>query len=112
MSSDRIGESVQQDESMVRLQLQLQQVLHSCAELELQVLNSRDHAIGTAAKIGELRARIRELEDELSRKNARITRLRKDLEEQGVRFRATATWQIGHFAMLPVRILRRFSRSS
>ena len=112
MSSDLISESVQRDETVVRLQLQLQQVIHSCAERELQVLNSRDHAIGTAALIGELRARIRELEDELRRKNTRIARLRKDLEEQDVKFRATTTWQIGHFAMFPVRILRRFLRSS
>jgi len=49
---------VQRDESIFRLQLQLQQALHKCAEFELQVLNSRDHALGQAAEIGALRFRI------------------------------------------------------
>ncbi len=58
MSNDRSSEVVQRDESVVRLQLQLQQALHKCAEFELQVLNSRDHALGQAAEIGALRFRI------------------------------------------------------
>ncbi len=58
VSNDHSSEVVQRDESTIRLQLQLQQALHECAEFELQVLNSRDHALGQAAEIGALRFRI------------------------------------------------------
>jgi chromosome segregation ATPase len=72
----------------------------------------RDHAIGTTAQVGELRARLREKDAELEKKNARIARLRKDFEQQETRMRATMTWRIGNFVMLPIRILRRLLRGS
>ena len=82
------------------------------AELRLQLMQLRDHAIGTTAQVGELRARLREKEAELEKKNARIARLRKDFEQQETRMRATMTWRIGNFIMLPIRILRRLLRGS
>lgn len=82
------------------------------AELRLQLMQLRDHAIGTTAQVGELRARLREREAELEKKNARIARLRKDFEQQETRMRATMTWRIGNFIMLPIRILRRLLRGS
>jgi chromosome segregation ATPase len=82
------------------------------AELRLQLMQLRDHAIGTTAQVGELRARLREKDAELEKKNARIARLRKDFEQQETRMRATMTWRIGNFIMLPIRILRRLLRDS
>jgi chromosome segregation ATPase len=82
------------------------------AELRLQLMQLRDHAIGTTAQVGELRARLREKEAELEKKNARIARIRKDFEQQETRMRATMTWRIGNFVMLPIRILRRLLRGS
>lgn len=82
------------------------------AELRLQLMQLRDHAIGATAQIGELRARLQEKEAELERKSTRITRLRKELEQQDAKFRATVTWRIGNFVMLPIRILRRLLRGS
>jgi capsule polysaccharide export protein KpsE/RkpR len=82
------------------------------AELRLQLMQLRDHAIGTTAQVGELRARLREKDAELEKKNARIARLRKDFEQQETRMRATVTWRIGNFVMLPIRILRRLLRGS
>jgi chromosome segregation ATPase len=82
------------------------------AELRLQIMQLRDHAIGTTAQVGELRARLQEKEVELEKKNARISRLRKDLEQQEARLRASLTWRIGNFFMLPIRILRRLLRGS
>jgi len=89
------------------------------AELRLQLMQLRDHAIGTTAQVGELRARLQEKQAELQekqaeieRKNSRIARLRDDLERQDTKLRATMTWRIGNFVMLPVRILRRFLRGS
>jgi hypothetical protein len=79
----------------------------------------RDHAIGTTAQVGELRARLQEKEVELrerqlelEKKNARISHLRKNLYQQEVRLRATFTWRVGNFLMLPIRILRRLLRGS
>ena len=89
------------------------------AELRLQIMQLRDHAIGTTAQVGELRARLqekevelRERERELEKKNARISHLRKNLDQQEARLRATFTWRIGSFFMLPIRILRRLLRGS
>jgi|GEM_PF-1041886 len=96
------------------------------AELRLQLMQLRDHAIGTTAQVGELRARLQEKEVELQekevelqekeveleKKNARISRLRKNLDQQEVRLRASLTWRIGNFFMLPIRILRRLLRGS
>ena len=82
------------------------------AELRLQIMQLRDHAIGTTAQVGELRARLQEKEVELEKKNARISHLRKNLDQQEARLRATFTWRVGNFFMLPIRILRRLSRGS
>ena len=82
------------------------------AELRLQLMQLRDHAIGATAQVGELRARLQENEAELERKSTRITRLRKELEQQDAKFRATVTWRIGNLVMLPIRILRRLLRGS
>ncbi len=100
------------------------------AELQLQLMQLRDHAIGTTAQVGELRARLQEKEVELrarlqekevelrerqlelEKKNARISHLRKNLDQQEARLRATFTWRIGNFFMLPIRILRRLLRGS
>ncbi len=82
------------------------------AELRLQLMQLRDHAIGTTAQVGELRARLQEKEIELEKKSARISRLRKDLDQQEARLRATFTWRIGNFFMLPIQILRRLLRGS
>ncbi len=73
------------------------------AELRLQIMQLRDYAIGAAASVGELRAQLAETQ-------ARLMRLRKDFEAHDARMRATATWKIGRFVMLPVRILRRLLR--
>ena len=82
------------------------------AELRLQLMQLRDHAIGTTAQVGEPRARLQEKEVELEKKNTRISRLRKDLEQQEARLRASLTWRIGNFFMLPIRVLRRLLRGS
>ena len=82
------------------------------AELRLQLMQLRDHAIGTTAQVGELRARLQEKEVELEKKSARNSHLRKNLDQQEARLRATLTWRVGNFFMLPIRILRRLLRGS
>jgi len=95
------------------------------AELRLQIMQLRDHAIGHSAQVGELRAQVGELraqaselrarlqekESEIQRKALRITQLRTQLEHQDESLRATTTWRIGRFFMLPVRVVRRLFRA-
>ena len=103
--------------------------------LELEVLNSRDHALGRAAEIGEWRYRlIRQAAvyeqwlhdqgtDEANHK-AHITRLESTLQAAGRAMqqnfsgagelrreldalRNSTTWRLGRMLMLPIRSLRR-----
>lgn len=89
------------------------------AELQLQVMQLRDHAIGAMAQVGELRAQLHVKEAqlhvkevELERRKTQITRLRNSLDQQDKHLRATYTWRIGSFILLPVRILRQLLRNS
>lgn len=129
MSNDRSSEVVQRDESIFRLQLQLQQALHKCAEFELQVLNSRDHALGQAAEIGALHFQLERHITDIRNHLAHISRLETALLEAGQSvveqvnmlessrrevnaLRSSTTWKIGRFFMLPVRVLKRLTRRS
>ncbi|MGA1262230.1 MAG: hypothetical protein ACO31F_09485, partial [Ilumatobacteraceae bacterium] len=126
---NRMSESIQHAEVVARLQLQLQQVLQRCAELELQMLNSRDFALGQAAEIGGLRMRLEQLTTDNSNHRAHIERLENALSEasqvvalnvrllersrdESVILRSSTTWKIGRFMMLPIRFLKRFVRRS
>ncbi len=133
MSNYLSSKVVQRDESTVRLQLQLQQAQHKCAEFERQVLNSRDHALGQAAEIGALRFRIgkqaatfeQRLQDSsihIANHLAHISRLESAHMEANQRanvlevqrqellaLRSSTTWKIGRFIMLPVRMLKRLT---
>lgn len=82
------------------------------AELRLQLMQLRDHAIGATAQVGELRARLQQIESELEKKSIRIAQLRKDIDQREIVVRSSMTWRIGSFVMLPIRILRRLLRGS
>jgi hypothetical protein len=125
MGTNRTSESIQHDEVVARLQLQLHQVLHKSADLELQMLNSRDFALGQAVELGELRMRLQQLTTDNKNHLAHIERLESALAEVAGRahaaeryrhqlttLHASTTWRIGRFVMLPVRFLKRFARRS
>lgn len=108
------------------------------AALELEVLNSRDHAAGRAAEIGEWRYRLirqaaiyeQRLCDQASHEanhRAHIARLETalqtasrqaqqpggnvgDLHRELLALRASTTWRLGRVLMLPIRILKRVVR--
>ena len=122
-----MSDSVHHDDAVDRLHLQLQHVLQRCAELELQMLNSRDFALGQAAEIGGLRMRLEQLTTDNSNHRAHIERLENALSEasqvvalnarllersrdESVILRSSTTWKIGRFMMLPIRLLKRFVR--
>lgn len=106
--------------------------------LELEVLNSRDHALGRAAEIGEWRyrlirqaavyeQRLRDRESHEANHKAHIARLETALQAAGRAIqqnfsgagelrreldalRASTTWRLGRLLMLPIRILQRVVR--
>ena len=88
---------VQRDESTVRLQLQLQQAQHKCAEFERQVLNSRDHALGQAAEIERQAV-------ETERQAAETERQAAEIELQVLNSRDHALGQAAEIGALRFRI--------
>ncbi|TRZ79253.1 MAG: hypothetical protein D4R92_05180 [Actinobacteria bacterium] len=98
-------------------------------QLELALLQSRDFSIGTAAELGELRAghntileKLKDANNHIKSHLAHIKRLEEALGESGRenvfhtarsaeldRVYNSASWKIGRFVMIPVRILRKIS---
>lgn len=76
------------------------QLLGRVRELEMALLQSRDYSMGLSAEIGELRARIANLQ-----KNNQ--KLRKAAEG----FTASRTWRAGRMVMLPARIVKRILKA-
>ena len=96
-------------------------------QLELSLLQSRDFSIGTAAEVGEMRVVRSQLKDQLKDANihikshlAHIKRLEEamvELNRVSALHRAriaeldrvynSASWKIGRFVLIPVRILRK-----
>ena len=96
-------------------------------QLELSLLQSRDFSIGAVAEVGEMRVVRSQLKDQLKDANihikshiAHIKRLEEamvELNRVSALHRAriaeldrvynSASWKIGRFVMIPVRILRK-----
>ena len=109
-----------------KLQIAEQKIM----QLELSLLQSRDFSIGAAAEVGELRVVRSQLKDQLKDANIHIknhlTHIKR-LEEAMVelnrastlnrarsaeldRVYNSASWKIGRFVMIPVRILRKITK--
>ena len=109
-----------------KLQIAEQRIM----QLELSLLQSRDFSIGAAAEVGELRVVRSQLKDQLKDANihikshlAHIKRLEEamvELNRASAFHRArsaeldrvynSASWKIGRFVMIPVRILRKITK--
>ena len=109
-----------------KLQITEQRIM----QLELSLLQSRDFSIGAAAEVGELRVVRSQLKDQLKDANihikshlAHIKRLEEamvELNRASTLNRArsaeldrvynSASWKIGRFVMIPVRILRKITK--
>ena len=96
-------------------------------QLELSLLQSRDFSVGAAAEVGEMRVVRSQLKDQLKDANihikshlAHIKRLEEamvELNRVSALHRAriaeldrvynSASWKIGRFVLIPVRILRK-----
>lgn len=138
VSDESLVEAVRRDAIELRLKTELRVVRAERAAMELEVLNSRDFAVGQAVQIGELRFRllrqavtyeqrigqiesnhrahdgnhrqhIARLEAALAEATsaaAQADRLRREL----VDLRASATWRLGRFLLLPIRAMKRLLR--
>ncbi|MFM7392195.1 MAG: hypothetical protein ACKO2R_07075, partial [Actinomycetota bacterium] len=108
------------------------------SRFELEVLNSRDFAVGQAAQIGELRHKlikqaallelrlhefeihsgnyrehIARLESAVAEVAAKVTALNTSNHELRVELtqtRASTTWRLGRVLMFPVRVVKRLLR--
>ena len=107
----------------------LQAAEQKIMQLELSLLQSRDFSIGTAAEMGEMRVGHNTIIEKLKDANihikshlAHIKRLEEALGESGRasafhtarsaeldRVYNSASWRIGRFIMIPIRILRKIS---
>ncbi len=145
MSDENLLEHTRRETAELRLknellitQERLRQALEQRAAFELEVLNSRDHAIGRAAEIGELRYRLvkqaalyehRRTLDQAdfavhdANHRAHIARLEAAVAEVGRRasraetlereiaaLRSSSTWRLGRLLMSPVRAVKRLLR--
>ncbi len=128
------NQSVSADVSKIELQAELlrsSNKLHAAEEkimqLELALLQSRDFSIGTAAEMGEMRVghntiieKLKTAETHIKNHVLHIKRLEQAMVElnRASAFHAarsaeldrvynTASWKIGRFVMIPIRILRK-----
>lgn len=145
VSDESLVEAVRRDAIELRLRNELRLVREESrriqeqrAAFELEVLNSRDFAVGQAVQIGELRfrllrqavtyeQRIGQIESnhrahdgnhrqhiarleaalaEAASAAAQADRFRREL----VDLRASATWRLGRFLLLPIRAMKRLLR--
>ena len=134
MSDDVFDDTARREAEIARLALELRRALEQRAMFELEVLNSRDHAIGQAAQIGELRHRLIKQAASLEMRRhefavhsanhlAHISRLEAALAEatraaalaEGLHrelaaTRGSTTWKIGRTITMPARALKRLLR--
>ena len=68
-------------------------------DLQNAILESRDHAIGTAAELGEMRFQLAQAHQKID-----------SLAHQLNLINSSRTWKIGRFVLLPLRALRKVLR--
>jgi len=76
-----------------------EELLSLVRQLQLQLLDSREYAIGQSAEAGEARAR-------LEMANRRI----KTLKKQNQELKTSATWKIGRLILFPIHIVRQVAK--
>jgi hypothetical protein len=138
VSDESLVDAVRRDAAELRLITELRVVRAERAAMELEVLNSRDFAVGQAVQIGELRFRLikqaavyeRHLQQLQSdhfvhdvNHRQHIARLEGALNEAAsvaasadrlrreiADLRSSATWRLGRLLLLPVRVAKRLLR--
>ena len=138
VSDESLVDAARHDAIALRLNTELRVIRAERAAMELEVLNSRDFAVGQAVQIGELRFRLikqaavfeRHLQQLQSdhfvhdvNHRQHIARLEAALAETAsvaasadrlrreiADLRSSATWRLGRLLLLPVRVAKRLLR--
>jgi len=134
VSDESLVDAARRDAELLRLTTELRALRALNSRFELEVLNSRDFAVGQAAQIGELRhklikqaallelrlhefeihsgnyrehiARLESALAESARATAQVDVLRRELTAT----RSSTTWRLGRVLMFPVRVVKRLLR--
>ncbi len=127
ISDDLSISDLKSELELVRNKLQITE--QKIMQLELSLLQSRDFSIGAVAEVGEMRVVRSQLKDQLKDANIHIknhlTHIKRledalaELNRASTLNRArsaeldrvynSASWKIGRFVMIPVRILRKIT---
>ncbi|MBM3816552.1 MAG: hypothetical protein ACKOJH_06090 [Actinomycetota bacterium] len=134
MSDESLVDAARRDAELLRLTTELRALRALNSRFELEVLNSRDFAVGQAAQIGELRhklikqaalleLRLHEFEIHSGNYREHIARLESALAESAraaaqvdvlrrelTATRSSTTWKLGRVLMFPVRVVKRLLR--
>lgn len=114
VSDESLLDTARRDAQLLRLTYELRNAQEALqlaqaqrAAFELDVLNSRDFAVGQAATIGELRYRAAsQSANQIARLEAALAAVRQELAA----VRASTTWKLGRILMFPVRTAKRILR--
>lgn len=131
LQPEQTAQSISEDTIVAHLQLELQALRAKQAQLELEVLNSRDRSHGQSEAVGQLRhqsarqdalfdQRTSELAIHEANRLAHIARLEaalaatqqerrdaKQLQHELQSLKSSVTWRLGRLALLPVRAAKR-----
>ena len=134
VSDESLVDAARRDAELLRLTTELRALRALNSRFELEVLNSRDFAVGQAAQIGELRhklikqaalleLRLHEFEIHSGNYREHIARLESALTESAraaaqvdvlrrelTATRSSTTWRLGRVLMFPVRVVKRLLR--
>jgi len=134
VSDESLVDAARRDAELLRLTTELRALRALNSRFELEVLNSRDFAVGQAAQIGELRhklikqaalleLRLHEFEIHSGNYREHIARLESALAESAraaaqvdvlrrelMATRSSTTWRLGRVLMFPVRVVKRLLR--
>jgi len=134
VSDESLVDAARRDAELLRLTTELRALRALNSRFELEVLNSRDFAVGQAAQIGELRhklikqaalleLRLHEFEIHSGNYREHIARLESALAESAraaaqvdvlrrelTATRSSTTWKLGRVLMFPVRVVKRLLR--
>jgi flagellin-like hook-associated protein FlgL len=104
----RAGESkIQAEQVLLRQKIQAEQVLlRQVRDLQRELFAAKDFAMGAASRAGEAQAQLSAQVGQLGAAQARIAFLSKHIN----RMRNSTTWELGHFIMLPVRVVKKITR--
>jgi len=88
------------------LERHVNELQQQVSQLQESLMAAKDFAMGAASRAGEAQAQLSAQVGQLGAAQARIAFLSKHIN----RMRNSTTWELGHFIMLPVRVVKKITR--